>query len=121
MFRISITQKDGSLTWSEKETQELADAWIAQGKLQEWWGKDQWIETIPATEDTPEHTIVHPAEFTIEVTDITSQVEQEKINAEALKYLADTDYLIIREMDAGVPCPAEIKAKRAEARLKIVK
>lgn len=45
---------------------------------------------------------------------------QEKINAEALKYLADTDYLIIREMDAGTPCPAEIKALRAAARAKIV-
>lgn len=50
--------------------------------------------------------------------------EAKKVTAEqkaaALKFLADTDYLIIREMDAGTPCPAEIKQLRAEARLKAV-
>lgn len=48
-------------------------------------------------------------------------IEQQSINAEALKYLADTDWLIIREVDAGIPCPVEIKDLRAEARLKIVR
>jgi hypothetical protein len=50
-----------------------------------------------------------------------NKLSQEKINAESLKYLADTDYLIIRELDAGIPCPAEIKAKRAAARAAIIK
>lgn len=53
--------------------------------------------------------------------DITSQVEQEKINKEALDYLASTDYLIIREMDNGTPCPADIKAARQAARQRIVR
>ena len=48
-------------------------------------------------------------------------IEQQSINAEALKYLADTDWLIIREVDAGVPCPIEVKDLRAQARLKIVR
>jgi hypothetical protein len=61
------------------------------------------------------------AEYTIEIEDITAQVEQEKINAEALAYLASTDFYIIREADAGTPCPAEIKAERAAARARIVK
>jgi hypothetical protein len=61
------------------------------------------------------------AEYTIEILDISDQVEQEKQNAEALAYLASTDWLIIREMDAGVPCPVDVKAKRAEARSKIVR
>ena len=46
---------------------------------------------------------------------------QAAINTEALKYLADTDYLVIREVDSGVPCPVEIKQLRAEARLTIVR
>jgi hypothetical protein len=47
------------------------------------------------------------------------QVSAEE-KAAAKKYLADTDYLIIRELDAGTPCSAEIKAARAAARLKAV-
>jgi len=61
------------------------------------------------------------AEYTVEILDITAQVEQERINAEALAYLASTDWLVIREIDAGVPCPAEVKAERAAARARIVK
>jgi hypothetical protein len=61
------------------------------------------------------------AEYIIEISDISAQVEQEKQNAEALAYLASTDWLIIREIDAGVPCPVDVKAKRAEARSKIVR
>jgi hypothetical protein len=62
-----------------------------------------------------------PAEYTVEITDITQQVEQEKINAESLKYLQDTDWYIIRELDSGVPCPVEIKTARANARAAIIK
>lgn len=61
------------------------------------------------------------AEYTVEVTDISAQVAQEAINAEALAYLASTDWLVIREVDAGIPCPAEIKTLRAEARAKVVR
>ena len=62
-----------------------------------------------------------PAEYEIVIEDITAQVEQEKINEEALAYLASTDWLIIRELDAGIPCPTEIKIARQEARQRIVK
>jgi hypothetical protein len=61
------------------------------------------------------------AEYTIEIQDISAKIEQDKINAEALAYLAETDWMIIREMDANVPCPVDVKAKRAEARAKIVR
>lgn len=61
------------------------------------------------------------AEYELQIEDITEELKQEKINGECLQYLASTDWLIIREMDSGVPCPAEIKQKRAEARAKIVR
>jgi len=35
---------------------------------------------------------------------------------ENLKYLADTDWYVIREMDIGQPVPPEIKANRQAAR-----
>jgi hypothetical protein len=45
--------------------------------------------------------------------------DAKKEEMEARKYLADTDWYIIRELDSGEPCPADIKAARAQARLKI--
>ena len=61
------------------------------------------------------------AEYTIEIQDVTAQVNQAKQNEEALKYLAETDWYIIREMDSGVQCPTGIKQARSEARNKIVR
>jgi hypothetical protein len=62
-----------------------------------------------------------PAEYTVEIEDITSQVAQYAVNEQALRYLAETDWLIIREIDAGVPCPVEIKTERQAARDRIVR
>lgn len=61
------------------------------------------------------------AEYSVEIEDISAKVQQDKDNAEALAYLAETDWMVIREVDAGVPCPVDVKAKRAEARAKIVR
>jgi hypothetical protein len=61
------------------------------------------------------------AEYTVEVQDISAELEQERINRESLEYLASTDWLIIRELDAGIACPAEVKQARAEARARIVR
>jgi hypothetical protein len=66
-------------------------------------------------------TIITPAEYTVEITDITEQLAAEKLAAEALLYLSETDWYIIREFDAGIPCPAEIKEERAAARLRVTK
>ena len=76
---------------------------------------------IPAVPAITHKEVKLRAEYTIEIIDITAQVEQEKTNAEALAYLASTDWMVIREMDSGVVCPADIKAARAAARAKIVR
>lgn len=60
------------------------------------------------------------AAFTIEFEDVSNELEQSRINAEALKLLADSDWLIVRELETGTPCPQEVKTARAEARVKIV-
>lgn len=62
-----------------------------------------------------------PAEYVVEIEDITEQFNQEIINKEAEEYLKSTDWYVIREVDEGVPCPAEIKTSRAEARVRIVR
>jgi hypothetical protein len=63
----------------------------------------------------------YPEGYWVEWIDISAQVEQERINAESLKYLADTDWLIIREVDAGIACPLEIKITRQQMRERIVR
>jgi hypothetical protein len=42
-------------------------------------------------------------------------------SAAALKFLAESDFYIIRSLDNGVPCPPEIKAARQAAREKVIK
>jgi hypothetical protein len=46
---------------------------------------------------------------------------QAAINAEALKYLADTDYMLLRELDGGTVMSAEVKIARAAARTRIIR
>ena len=53
---------------------------------------------------------------------VQANIDQNKANAEALKYLADTDWMVIRALeDSSKPVPADIVALRAEARLKVIK
>jgi len=99
---------------------ELEDptVWIADCIASNAWGLPERPE-LDADGNPTGNTL--PAEYTIEIVDITAQVEQEKINADALAYLASTDWMIIREIDSGVVCPADVKLARAEARAKIVR
>jgi hypothetical protein len=62
-----------------------------------------------------------PAEYTVEVTDTTAQVEQDRVNRGALEYLASTDWMAIRASEGGKPMPEEVKQARAEARARIVR
>jgi len=68
-----------------------------------------------------EPLITIPAQYTIEITDITAEVEQEKTNANALAYLSSTDWYAIREAETGVKMPENIKQARAAARASIIK
>lgn len=84
------------------------------------------IPAVPAvySEEIPAVTVPMVklrAEYTIEIEDIADKVAQEKTNAEALAYLASTDWMVIREIDAGIVCPEDVKLARAEARSKIVR
>jgi cysteine sulfinate desulfinase/cysteine desulfurase-like protein len=57
----------------------------------------------------------------VSVEDVTAEVEQERVNQEALAYLASTDWLIVRQAETGAPCPEEVLAERARARASVVK
>lgn len=135
-------------SWS---SQEEAEQWFSQGESHSWFGKpERWVledeEDISSALDTrqavllPENEIINeetgeitivpaetiteyklPAQYSVEYEDISAQLEQEQVNEESLKYLADTDWYILREADEGTPCPSDIKAARALARTRIVR
>ena len=44
------------------------------------------------------------------------QAELDRVNAEARRELAETDWYFLRELETGKPMPANIKAKRGAAR-----
>jgi hypothetical protein len=41
-------------------------------------------------------------------------------NIEALAYLTSTDWMAVREAETGTAMPADVKAKRAEARTAVI-
>jgi hypothetical protein len=91
MIQVNIT-KDSELTnRGIFETQDEADAWYL----------DQ-CQNFP---------IGH-------VRNDVSVPDQQAIN-EAKAYLAETDWMVIRQMDNAVAVPADVKAKREAARLMI--
>lgn len=64
--------------------------------------------------------LLSPAEYTIEITDITAQLEQEETNKSARAYLATTDWMVVRAMERGETLSVEFKAERQAARDSIV-
>jgi hypothetical protein len=99
--------------WQLYKDEPMAEAYDDADVLEE--------EIRPNLDGSEQKWVKLKAEYTVEIEDITAQVAQEAINAEALAYLASTDWLVIREVDAGTPCPADIKAERAAARARIVR
>jgi hypothetical protein len=52
---------------------------------------------------------------------VEAKISQDGINAEAMKYLADTDFYVVRLMDSGKPLPEGMSVLRQQARDKIVR
>jgi hypothetical protein len=99
MKRVIIRNLDGMQTHGAEL--ESPEAWIESCVAQSSWGR--------------------PEEYTIEVIDITAQIEQDRINREALEYLASTDWMVVRAVEGGKPMSEDVKRARAEARARIVR
>lgn len=85
----------------------------------------EFIQAVPFQaafiEIVPERIEIIPCEYTKEILDTDAEEAQKKINEDALKYLADTDYLAIRLAETGKPMPAGVAESRAAARLSIIR
>ena len=141
MFKIEIKSNDVLTNYAEFATETEAQTWLSIESANGSFGKIQREvreisegilennEDISLSMSVREETDlmgnvvkIHTlsAEFTSEITDITAQVLAQKESAEALVYLASTDFLILRESEGAKLCPPEIKALRAAARLKVL-
>lgn len=120
MKKLIVKNRQNEILQTAKfETDEVLNDFIEVLK-QGAWGKPARDEVIFDVDGkTIIDTIHHEAEYTVEITDITAEVEQQRINIEALQYLASTDWLIVREVETQVVCSADIKLERAAARSRI--
>ena len=73
----------------------------------------------PAVYET-QTVLVSPAQYTVEITDITAQLAQEAESDAALAYLAATDYIVTRAAERGESLSAEFRAERDAARAKVI-
>jgi hypothetical protein len=137
MFKVTV-KKNGVMTHARDDFSSLeeAQAFIAKQESKKTFGQPAQIiktqvETSPAVlaEDGSvlQEAVIEiqeqhiPSDYEIVIEDITAKLAQDQINAEALAFLAESDFYIIRQLDSGVPCPEEIKAQRQAARERIVK
>ena len=49
------------------------------------------------------------------------KITQDKINQEALSYLAETDWLVVRQMETGIAIPLDISLLRQAARIRVIR
>lgn len=136
MIKVQIKKQDVVTNSAEFPSMEEAQAWLDKHEGMKTFGEpertvQQQVELVPAVldEDGVEispaqyemQEVVIPGSYEVSIEDVSAQKAQEAINAEALAYLADTDWMVLREADGGQAMPAEIKAERAAARARIVR
>lgn len=136
MIQVSIKKQDEITNQGLFSSMEEAEAWLSKHEAKKTFGQpkqvvQQEIEVSPAVLDeqgveiSPAQIQIQevqiPASYAVVIEDLSAKLAQEKINQEALELLASTDWLIIRELDVGIPCPQDIKTKRQQARDQIIK
>lgn len=62
-----------------------------------------------------------PAQYSIELFDVTEQVNQQALNEASEAYLKETDWYVTRFSETGLAVPAEVLQKRSTARASIVR
>ncbi len=136
MIKISIKKQEQITNEGLFPSLEEAQAWLAHHESMKSFGQpkqivQQQVELSPAVLDeegnelSPAVTEMQEVElagdYEVEILDVTSQLEQEQINAEAQAFLDSTDYIVIRAAERGEELSPEFKAERQAARQRIVR
>lgn len=135
MIQISIIKESQVTNQASFPTMEEAQAWLASHEGMGTFGQKAGpqatqVEIFPAVVDS-EGVEITPAQYetqqvevsgySVEIVDISAQLEQEATNAAALKFLADTDFIVVRAAERGEQLSPEFKAEREAARASIVR
>ena len=137
MIKVQIKKQNLVTNQAQFETQELAEAWVLKESLNGSFGKlERWLvesdfrgESIEQSVNSRQQEVLggepiteynFPQEFEIIYEDITTQLQVQTESYAAKKYLLETDWLIIREIDTGLACPLDIKNARSQARMKVI-
>ena len=142
MFKIEIKNLQNVVTnKAEFQSEQLCLNWLNQNKSTGAFGKlerqvleisegilennEDISKSVNVEESVDElgnvkkiHTL--PQEFSYQVTDISAQKHAQQESENALKYLASTDWMVVRKAETGMDYPQEIKDLRAAARLKVL-
>lgn len=128
MIKITIKNNQNEVVGKTIMKEEDVSAFLSQIASQATFGKPEHYNVVipahlvPESGERVEATLeLIASEYSVEQEDVSSELEQRQINAEALQYLSSTDWLIVRELETSVSCPEEIKIARAEARARIVR
>jgi hypothetical protein len=136
MIQVSIKKQEKITNKGQFTSLEEAQAWLAKHEGKKTFGQpkqvvQQQVELSPAViaEDGSvlQEAVVEskeveiPADYEVVIEDLSAKLEQEKINTDALAFLAATDWMVIRAMERGEELSAELKAERQAARDRIVK
>jgi hypothetical protein len=123
MIKVSAN-KNNQIFIGQFESQELADAWIAECVASNAWGLPERPELD--ADDNPTGNIL-PAEYTIEITDVTEQVEAEKkVSVKLAKqafgslFMAQVLVLNDKKLASGELSEADLLAMESDAALMMI-
>lgn len=119
MFKITIKSQTQGEFWLEKPTQTEVDDYIKWAEESAHWGKPAWIEEIEATEDKPAYQIVHPAEYTITVEDMTAQIAAEQAQIDAIKAAQQNAAIRLMTFPSEVDNCQDLEALKAAIKIMI--
>ena len=138
MIKVNILKNNEITNSASFATQELADSWLAQEIANNSFGKsDRWLSFLGEPDQGYTNTrqveniteYFYPSEYSIQITDISSQILAQQESEEALKFLRDTDYKVIRhngQLALGISTTLThsqylaLEQQRQEARSKVL-
>lgn len=138
MIRVRVKNRSGQQTHGgDFNSSEEAHAWVvsqesikAFGKPERWvheddlsvMGEDK-LQAIASEDvggpDEMKKRYKFSADYTIESEDITSEILAAVERNQALEYLNETDWYVLRKVETGVEIPDEVRNLRSEARVKL--
>jgi len=139
MIQVNIKKENVTTHSAAFTSTQLAQLWIDQCVATNAWGKAAYTEIIPAKDAVldengveiepvvPEQSIDNPAEYTIEIVDITAEFEKERKLQDRIKkqefgakFMAEVLELVDRKVLAGELSQGDLIAMESSTELMLI-